>query len=273
MISADFKKQFSTNFSLEVSFEIKSGEIIALFGESGAGKTSLLRVLSGFEKACGWAKKDDFVYFDEENFTKAQDRNIGFLFQDYALFPNMSVLGNLLYAKNDEKMADFLLETCELKEYKNAKISALSGGQKQRIALCRALMREPKVLLLDEPFCALDSKIKEKLKQYLLKIHSIFKPTIIIVSHDKNDILSLADKVFVMQNGKIIKSAKSDEIFSQNESEFYKSEFYENMENLVLKAKVLAINENELKLELCDNFAKNTKPLKINDEILISKRL
>jgi len=119
------------------------------------------------------------IRFDEKTNLAPQKRNIGFLFQDYALFENMNVFKNLLFANNDENLANKLLEICELKSLKNAKIGELSGGQKQRVALARAVMRKPEILLLDEPLSALDNAMREKLQDYLLALHDEFKMSVI----------------------------------------------------------------------------------------------
>lgn len=216
MIDISCKKTLG-EFSLDAKLSIANGEFCAIYGHSGSGKTTLLRILAGFLRPdSGFCKNGDFIYFDEKIFTPPQKRNIGLLFQDYALFPNMSVKENLLFAKNDEKAARNLLELSEIANLANAKISELSGGQKQRVALARALMRKPEILLLDEPFSALDSKIKTKLQDYLKRIHSEFKNTIIIVSHDVGEIYKLAHKVFVINGGKITNSGSPSEVFSKS---------------------------------------------------------
>ena len=158
-------------------------------------------------------KVGDKIFFDEKTNLAPQKRNIGFLFQDYALFENMNVFKNLLFANNDENLANKLLEICELKSLKNAKIGELSGGQKQRVALARAVMRKPEILLLDEPLSALDNAMREKLQDYLLTLHDEFKMSVILVSHDIAEIYKLCSKIFVLENGKISRSGSASEIF------------------------------------------------------------
>ena len=158
-------------------------------------------------------KVGDKIFFDENTNLAPQKRNIGFLFQDYALFENMNIFKNLLFANNDENLANKLLEICELKSLKNAKIGELSGGQKQRVALARAVMRKPEILLLDEPLSALDNAMREKLQDYLLALHDEFKMSVILVSHDIAEIYKLCSKVFVLENGKISRSGSASEIF------------------------------------------------------------
>ena len=199
---------------LEAELAFESGEFVALYGASGGGKTTILRLIAGFEAPqSGVIKVGDKIFFDENTNLAPQKRNIGFLFQDYALFENMNVFKNLLFANNDENLANKLLEICELKSLKNAKIGELSGGQKQRVALARAVMRKPEILLLDEPLSALDNAMREKLQDYLLALHDEFKMSVVLVSHDIAEIYKLCSKVFVLENGKISRSGSASEIF------------------------------------------------------------
>ena len=217
MIEISCKKELNGGggkFMLEAELAFESGEFVALYGASGGGKTTILRLIAGFETPqSGVIKVGDKIFFDENTNLAPQKRNIGFLFQDYALFENMNVFKNLLFANNDENLANKLLEICELKSLKNAKIGELSGGQKQRVALARAVMRKPEILLLDEPLSALDNAMREKLQDYLLALHDEFKMSAILVSHDIAEIYKLCSKVFVLENGKISRSGSASEIF------------------------------------------------------------
>ena len=214
MISIDCVKKFGDKFKIEANLQIPKGKIACFYGKSGSGKTTLLRLIAGFEKASsGSAKNGSLTLFDDKFFMPPQKREIGFLFQDYALFENMSVIKNLLFAKNDKAKAEELLNLLEISHHANSQISELSGGQKQRVALARALMQDPKILLLDEPLSALDSAMRSKIQDYLLKIHQIYSPTIIIVSHDVGEIYKLCDIVFEIENGVIIKSGTPSEVF------------------------------------------------------------
>ena len=253
-------KEFSKHFCIDTKLEVPKGEFCALFGASGSGKTSLLRIIAGLEKAHGYMKNDEKIFFNEKIFLSPQERNIGFLFQDYALFANLDVRKNLLFAKNEPDFADFLLNLCDLYKYKNCAISMLSGGQKQRVALARALMRRPEILLLDEPFSALDSDIKARLQDYLLKIHSTFKNTIILVSHDLSDIYKLSKRTFIMENGKITKSGKNAQIFSSNDN---------------IKARILEFQDDFVIIQIANEIKKMKKSalkneFSLNDEIFIS---
>lgn len=217
MIEISCKKELNGGggkFMLEAELAFESGEFVALYGASGGGKTTILRLIAGFEAPqSGVIKVGDKIFFDKNTNLAPQKRNIGFLFQDYALFENMNVFKNLLFANNDENLANKLLEICELKSLKNAKIGELSGGQKQRVALARAVMRKPEILLLDEPLSALDNAMREKLQDYLLVLHDEFKMSVILVSHDIAEIYKLCSKVFVLENGKISRSGSASEIF------------------------------------------------------------
>ena len=204
---------------LNVNCEIEDGAFISLYGPSGAGKTSLLRMLAGFMQPDeGVIKVNDEVWFDSNNKINIvpQKRMTGFVFQDYALFPNMNVEENVLFGlpkTGSKKVVEELLELTELSGLRQKKIQVLSGGQQQRVALARALARKPKLLLLDEPLSAIDNEMRSNLQQTLLSIHSHYNVTAIIVSHDINEIVKLTSKTIHLQNGKIQQFASPVEIF------------------------------------------------------------
>lgn len=223
-------------FDLDVNLNVKNGEFVALYGKSGSGKTTLLRLIAGFETPdSGTIKAGGRTLFDGNNFTPPQSRNIGFLFQDYALFPNMNVIKNLLFANDDVNLARKLLGLVEMSSLENAAISQLSGGQKQRAALARALMRKPEILLLDEPLSALDNAMRKKLQDYLAKVHAEFDMTTILVSHDVAEIYKLASKVFVLEGGKIAQEGSSGEIFLR----------HNGSQKFSLPAKILEISKRD----------------------------
>ena len=239
MIELNCKKSLNGadgKFELDVNLNIKKGEFIALYGKSGSGKTTLLRLIAGFETPdSGAIKAGGKTLFEGKNFAPPQSRNIGFLFQDYALFPNMNVMKNLLFANNDLNLAHKLLDLVEMSSLENAAISQLSGGQKQRAALARALMRKPEILLLDEPLSALDNAMREKLQDYLAKIHAEFNMTTVLVSHDVAEIYKLASKVFVLENGKIAHIGSPSEIFLR----------HSGSQKFSLPAKILEISKRD----------------------------
>lgn len=207
MIKIDInKKLYGANgeMDLNINLEIKQGEFLALTGFSGSGKTTLLRILAGLEEASGTINIDNDIWLNNKFSLAPQKRDIGFVFQDYALFPNFSVLDNLLYVNKDKELAHYLLKMTELEELKNRFPQTLSGGQKQRISLCRALMNRPKILLLDEPLSALDPNMRTKLQNEILTLHKEFGTTTIMVSHDSSEIYRLANRIVVLNYGQII---------------------------------------------------------------------
>lgn len=206
MIDLHVNKQLhgaDTNMELNVSLHVKPKTFLALSGKSGSGKTTLLRILAGLEDSNSTIKVDGVVWQDDKIFLPPQKRDIGFVFQNYALFPNMSVEENLLYIKNDKQKAHNLLEITELLALKKRLPQTLSGGQKQRVALCRAMMKHPKILLLDEPLSALDPTMRLKLQNELLHIHKEFQTTTIMVSHEPSEIYKLANKLIILEDGKL----------------------------------------------------------------------
>ena len=207
MISLNIKKELhgsSGKMLLAINLTLKKGEFIALSGVSGSGKTTILRIVAGLEEAFGEIIVDGEIWLNEKIKKPIQKRDIGFVFQDYALFPNLSVLDNLLYVKKDKDLAKKLLRLTDLYELKNRYPDSLSGGQKQRVSLCRALMKRPKILLMDEPLSALDPHMRLKLQDEILTLHKEFETTTIMVSHDPSEMYKLASRVLVLKDGKII---------------------------------------------------------------------
>ncbi len=215
MININIEKQLhgsNGKMNLNVNLEIKNKDFVALAGVSGSGKTTLLRILAGLEEAKGQIKIDDEIWLDEKFSLPPQKRKIGFVFQDYALFPNMSILDNLLYVKKDKELAYHLLEITELKELAKRLPNSLSGGQKQRVSLCRAMMNRPKLLLMDEPLSALDPNMRTKLQNEILSLHKEFETTTIMVSHDPSEIYRLSNRVIVLNQGEIIKDGLAKDV-------------------------------------------------------------
>jgi molybdate transport system ATP-binding protein len=224
LIHIDIEKLMHTAhgpMNLKIQTEIGSGELVALFGPSGAGKTTLLRILSGLlNPDKGVVKFGNTVWYDSEKKINLppQQRNIGFMFQDYALFPNMTVEENILFAQTvkDVKAASELIDIFGLNELRKRKPAKLSGGQKQRVALARALARKPQLLLLDEPLSALDAEMRVTLQDEIRKAHELLGATTLMVSHDLNEVFRLASQVILLENGAIKKTGKPETVFSDN---------------------------------------------------------
>jgi len=204
---------------LEVNTHIASRELVALFGPSGAGKTTLLRILAGLVKPDkGRIAIGNTVWFDSARDINLspQLRNIGYMFQDYALFPNMTVEENIRFAQpeNNKKEVTDLIQTFGLSEFSKRKPSGLSGGQKQRVALARALARKPYLMLLDEPLSALDAGMRGSLQGEIAKAHQLFGATTILVSHDMSEVFRLATNVICLENGKVTTTGNPEKVFS-----------------------------------------------------------
>ena len=224
MIQIDIHKKLHGSHGdmhLDVNLEIQKGEFVALMGESGSGKTTLLRVLAGLEKAEGDINVEDVLWLGNQKILPPQQREIGFVFQDYALFDNMSVEENLLFVNDDKTLAKRLLEMTELTGLASRNVKGLSGGQKQRVSLCRAMMKKPKLLLMDEPLSALDPVMRTKLQDEILKLHKTFGTTTIMVSHDTDVSYHLADRILVLDHGKIVADGSPKEILVKTTKEVY----------------------------------------------------
>ncbi|MBL0721732.1 MAG: ATP-binding cassette domain-containing protein [Sulfurovum sp.] len=262
---------------LDIKLSINKGDFIALYGKSGSGKTTLLRILAGLEEARGDIIIEDKIYKDKiwlkNNKSLApQKRGIGFVFQDYALFPNMSIEDNLLFVKNDKNLAYKLLDITELIELRKRLPNALSGGQKQRVSLCRALMNRPTLLLMDEPLSALDPSMRTKLQNEILIIHKEFKITTIMVSHDPREIYNLASRVIVLDNGKIINDGNPKEILLQtNEGQNFtlEGELLDIILLDIIYIAIISIGQQLIKVVISSHEANH---LKIGQSVRISTK-
>ena len=275
MINIDINKQLhgSDGFmNLNINIDIKYGEFLVLTGKSGSGKTTFLRILAGLKKSNSTIKIGHELWQDDKYIMPVQKRNIGFVFQDYALFSNMSVLDNLLFVKKDKKLANRLLDLTELSSLKNRLPNNLSGGQKQRVSLCRAFMNKPKLLLMDEPLSALDPSIRKKLQQEILKLHKEFNTTTIMVSHDTSEIYQLATRVIVLDLGKIIQDGNAKEILLKN-SENQKFSFEGELLNILKVDEsyiaTIAIFQQLVEIVISPDEAKN---LEIGQKVRVSTK-
>ncbi len=225
MISADIKKQLlgaQGEFSLEVKLHIAQGEFVTLFGASGAGKTTLLRCLAGLaEPDSGVIRVDGETWLAPQTKLPVQQRRVGYMFQDYALFPNMTVRGNLEFALRkgaNPKRVDELIAIMALGELQHRKPDSLSGGQQQRVALARTLAAEPRLLLLDEPFSALDHETKLRLQDEVLRLQRHYGLTTIMVSHDVSAVYRLSKRVLILEQGRIIADGPPADVFGTYQS-------------------------------------------------------
>ena len=224
------RKAFDRHPALhEVSLAIASGELAALVGPSGSGKTTLLRLIAGLEAPCAGR-----VLFGAEDASRlsVQDRRVGFVFQHYALFRHMTVLENVGFGLSVrpralrparaeiDRRARELLELVQLGGLEKRYPPQLSGGQRQRVALARTLAIEPRVLLLDEPFGALDAQVRRDLRRWLRELHDRTGHTTVFVTHDQEEALELADRVVVMSQGRIEQAAAPDEVYDRPASAF-----------------------------------------------------
>jgi sulfate/thiosulfate transport system ATP-binding protein len=223
-------KSFGSFHALrDVSLDINSGELVALLGPSGCGKTTLLRIIAGLESA-----DQGSIAFAGEDATDVhvRDRKVGFVFQHYALFRNMTVFENVAFGlrvkpKGQRPSEDIikkkvhdLLNLVQLDWLADRFPSQLSGGQRQRIALARALAVEPKVLLLDEPFGALDAKVRKELRRWLRRLHDELHVTSVFVTHDQEEALEVADRVVLMNSGQVEQIGEPQEVWSNPVSPF-----------------------------------------------------
>ncbi|MTJ83460.1 MAG: sulfate ABC transporter ATP-binding protein [Telmatospirillum sp.] len=213
----------------DVSLHVAEGELVALLGPSGSGKTTLLRILAGLE-----FPDSGEVLFDGRDATKvsARDRRVGFVFQHYALFRHMTVFDNVAFGlrvrsrserlprKDIAERVHHLLKMVQLDGLAGRYPSQLSGGQRQRVALARALAIQPRVLLLDEPFGALDAQVRKELRRWLRSLHDTLRITGVFVTHDQEEALEVADRVVVMNQGRIEQIGSPTEIYDQPATPF-----------------------------------------------------
>ncbi len=226
-------KRFETFAALRnVSLEVKTGELLALLGPSGSGKTTLLRIIAGLE-----IPDEGRISFVGEDVTEksAYERKAGFVFQAYALFQHMTVFENIAFglrvlprkkrpnAQAVTKRVNELLELIQLPEFGHRFPSQLSGGQRQRVALARALAIEPRVLLLDEPFGALDAKVRKDLRNWLRHFHDQTHLTSLFVTHDQEEAFELADRVVVFNEGSIQQIGVPSELRQNPSNEFVRT--------------------------------------------------
>lgn len=208
-----------------VSFEVGGGELVAFLGPSGSGKSTILRIIAGLETA-----DSGEVWFDDQraDHLHARARGVGFVFQHYALFKHMTVAKNIAFGlhvrgepeQKQKERVQYLLKLMGLEGLGERYPAQLSGGQRQRVALARALAPEPKVLLLDEPFGAVDAKVREELRQWLRRLHDEVHVTSIFVTHDQEEAFAISDRVMVINKGRLEQAGSPEQIIDHPETEF-----------------------------------------------------
>jgi sulfate transport system ATP-binding protein len=209
----------------DVSFSVREGELLALLGPSGGGKTTVLRMIAGLEMP---TSGDLFIRGERVNDLSVQERNIGFVFQNYALFKSMNVAKNIAFGlkvkkwKGPDRKARVaeLVKLLGLEGLERRYPHQLSGGQRQRVAIARALAPKPSVLLLDEPFGAVDAKIRQELREWLVTLHQELNVTTIFVTHDQEEALELADRIVIFSRGLLEQAGSPREVYEQPANEF-----------------------------------------------------
>ncbi|MGE0338296.1 MAG: ABC transporter ATP-binding protein [Xanthobacteraceae bacterium] len=234
-----------------VSLDIYEREFFALLGPSGCGKTTLMRMLAGFEEA-----SEGKVMLAENDLAGVQPyrRPVNMMFQSYALFPHMTVADNVAFGLKQEGMAkteiaarvEEMLKLVNLRGFEKRKPHQLSGGQRQRVALARSLAKRPKVLLLDEPMAALDKKLREQTQFELMDLQQRIGTTFIIVTHDQEEAMTVADRIAVMDHGKLVQVATPAEIYEQPNSR-YVAEFVGDIN--IIEAGVVRVTPEEVALK------------------------
>ena len=264
--------------NLQVDQKISTGSFVTIYGKSGAGKTTLLRLIAGLMSPDkGLLEVEGAVWADTSRGInlKPQKREVGLVFQDFALFPNMTVYENLSYGlhrSQDPKAVLELLEVMELIELRERKPQTLSGGQKQRVALARALVSKPKLLLLDEPLSALDYQMRQKLQEYLLKLHQQFKLTTFLVSHDIGEIFKLSDQVMHLDEGQVIHMGPPEDLFSHQllsgKFQFVGEVLQISAEDVIFVVTVL-IDNHLVKVIIDQNTASQ---IQVGDKVLVASK-
>ncbi len=211
-----------------INLEIQTGHLVALLGPSGSGKSTLLRIIAGFEQP-----NEGAIWLSGKKSTniKIQDRQLGFVFQDYALFPHLTVFENIAFGMRIRQTTlstiqyrvQQLLQLIQLEKEYDKYPYQLSGGQKQRVALARALAIEPKVLLLDEPFGALDVRVRKDLRFWLRKFHDEIPVTTLFVTHDQQEAMEIANEIVIFENGTICQTGLAKELIDHPSNNFVKN--------------------------------------------------
>ena len=263
---------------LQVDFELHQGDFLSVHGNSGAGKTSIFRMIAGLmptKKGLITVNGSTWLDTSAKINLKPQDRRIGYVFQEPTLFPNMSVRKNLEYAlekKQDPNIIGRLLEIMELGDLHKQTPQVLSGGQKQRVALARALVRKPEILLLDEPFSALDDAMRSKLQDYVIRVHQEFQLTTLMITHDISESIKMSNRVLMLEQGKVIKDGIPIDVFSQKKlsGKFqFAGQVLEIKKEGFLYLVLIMIGTSIVKIVAEEDDVKDLKP---GDKILVASK-
>lgn len=241
----------------DINFSIEKGELISFLGPSGCGKTTLLNIIGGFIQP-----ETGKIYLEGEEITNfpPEIRNISTVFQNYALFPHMNVIENIKYGlkykkiskKEQEDLVQDYLKIVGLEGYEKVSIHELSGGQQQRVALARALVLHPKLLLLDEPFSNLDAKLKISMREELKQLQKKLNISMIFVTHDQEEALSLSDKIVVMNIGEIIQIGTPEEIY-YNPTNDYVADFIGKANFITKDGKKVLLRPEDISMRKSEN--------------------
>ena len=257
-----------------INLEINKNEYFVLLGQSGSGKTRLLETIAGLNECSG------SIFYKEKDISKkaSEKRDIGFVYQDFALFPNLNVEKNIKFSSkykkidNEKELFRDIVGFLKLEHLLNRETKDLSGGEKQRVAIARALYSRPKILLLDEPLSALDLTMRKKLQDDIKKFHNEFNITTIMVSHDPSEIYKLSSRVILLEHGKILKDGKAKDVLlktSGSQKFSFKGELLEIYQADILNIAIVSIGEQLVKVVLDSHQALE---LDVGDMVTISTK-
>lgn len=274
---SSLKKKYGALTVIEdLNLDIKKGEFISLLGPSGSGKTTLLMILAGFEKATSGSVSLDGTHIEN---LPPHKRGLGVVFQNYALFPHMTVAENIAFPLKMRRYSRSIikqkvqkaLDMVQLSDYGKRRPTEMSGGQQQRIALARALVFEPRVILMDEPFGALDKQLREQMQLDIRDMHKRLGLTVVFVTHDQSEALTMSDRIAVFNKGNIEQIGTPLEIYEKPKTDFVAQFIGET--NLI-KGIVASIDDNFIRMKINDTELKVTKinGVKLGEEIAISLR-
>lgn len=279
VILKNIRKTYDNNKTVinNVNLEIKDKEFVVLVGASGCGKSTLLRMIAGLEDIT-----DGEIYIDNKkvNNVPPKDRDIAFVFQSYALYPHMTVRENIAFGlkmrKVDkatiEKKVQEAAEILNLGEYLDRKPKQLSGGQRQRVALGRAIVRNPKVFLMDEPLSNLDAKLRVQMRSEIKKLHERLQTTFIYVTHDQTEALTMGDRIVVLNNGDIQQAGSPEEIYNNPQNTFVAG-FVGSPQMNFIEGKDIGLDENILYGIRPEKMTKQNGDIKLTVDVEISEML